>query len=73
MKEDFIFIEQSPSDEVIINTLSSGNGTLTSCAVYGMIQPPENHANVLANEVYGIDASSFEELHKFHKKKKHPR
>lgn len=73
MKEDFIFIEPSPSDEDIINTLSSGNGALTSSPVYGIIQPPENHANVLANEVYGIDASSFEELHKFHKKKKHAR
>lgn len=73
MKEDFIFIEPSPSDDVIINSLSSGNGSLTSSPLYGMIHPPENHANVLANEVYGIDASTFEELHKIHKKKKHTR
>ena len=73
MKEDFIFIEPSPSDERIIHSLSSGNGSLTSSPIYGMMNPPENHAGVLANEVYGIEASSFEELHKFHKKKKHPR
>lgn len=29
MKEDFIFIEPSPSDETIITSLSSGNGSLT--------------------------------------------
>lgn len=70
MKEDFIFIEPSPSDEEIINSLSSGKGTLTSSPVYGIDQMPEKHANVIASEVYGINASSFDELHKFHKKKK---
>ena len=71
MKEDFIFIEPSPSDEVIIKSLSSGNGSLSSSPVYGIDQiPEEKHANVLASEVYGINVSSFQELHKFHKKKK---
>jgi len=71
MKEDFIFIEPSPSDEVIIKSLSSGNGSLSSSPVYGINQiPEEKHANVLASEVYGINVSSFQELHKFHKKKK---
>ncbi len=70
MKEDFIFIEPSPSDEDIIRSLSSGKGSLTSSPVYGIDQTPENHANIIASEVYGISASSFEELHKFHKKKK---
>lgn len=70
MKEDFIFIESSPSDKDIIKSLSCGNGSLTSSPVYGIEQHPENHANVIASEVYGIKASSFEELHKFHKKKK---
>lgn len=70
MKEDFIFIEPSPSDKDIIKSLSCGNGSLTSSPVYGIEQNPENHANVIASEVYGIKASSFEELHKFHKKKK---
>ena len=73
MKEDFIFVEPSPSDEHIIHSLSAGNGSLTSSPIYGMTIPPENHARVLANEVYGIHASSFEELDKFHKKKKHTR
>jgi hypothetical protein len=73
MKEDFIFVEPSPSDEHIIHSLSAGNGSLTSSPIYGMTTPPENHARVLANEVYGIHASSFEELDKFHKKKKHAR
>jgi len=71
MKEDFIFIEPSPSDEDIIKTLSLGNGSLTTSPVYGIEQiPEEKHANVLATEVYGINISSFKELHKFHKKKK---
>jgi hypothetical protein len=69
MKEDFIFIEPSPSDEDIIKSLSSGKGSLTSSPVYGIEQTPENHAIIIASEVYGINASSFEELHKVHKKK----
>jgi flap endonuclease-1 len=68
-KEDFIFIEPSPSDEDIIKTLSSGKGSLTSSPVYGIEQTTDNHANIIATEVYGINASSFEELHTFHKKK----
>jgi 5'-3' exonuclease len=70
MKEDFIFIEPSPSDEDIMKTLSSGKGSLTSSPVYGIEQTPESHASIIASEVYGISASSFDELHKFHKKKK---
>jgi hypothetical protein len=73
MKEDFIFIDPSPTDEHVILSLSSGNGSLTSSPMYGIMTPPENHASVLANEIYGIDASSFEELNKFHKKKKRDR
>jgi 5'-3' exonuclease len=68
MKEDFIFIESSPSDDLIIQSLSSGAGSVTSSAVYGLEQSEDKHANVIANEVYGIDASSFQELHTFHRK-----
>lgn len=77
MKEDFIFIESSPSDDVIIHSLSSGNGSLTSSPVYGIdttqspISDQDNRAKVFANEVYGIQASSFEELRKIHKKRRH--
>jgi hypothetical protein len=71
MKEDFIFIESSPSDEVIIQSLSSGTGSVTSSPVYGLEQSPDKHANLIANEVYGINASSFQELHTFHKKQEH--
>jgi len=69
MKEDFIFIETSPSDETIIQSLSSGNGSLTSSPVYGIDETPENHANIIASEVYGINVSTFEELHRCYKKK----
>ena len=68
MKEDFIFIESSPSDEVIIQSLSSGTGSFTSSPVYGLEQSQDKHATLIANEVYGVDASSFQELHTFHKK-----
>jgi 5'-3' exonuclease len=67
MKEDFIFIAPSPTDEVIIQSLSSGTGSLTSSPVYGLEQSPDKHASLIANEVYGIDAASFQELHTFHK------
>ena len=70
MKEDFIFIAPSPTDEVIIQSLSSGTGSLTSSPVYGLEQSPDKHASLIANEVYGVDASSFQELHTFHKKQK---
>ena len=76
MKEDFIFIEPSPSDDRIIRSLSSGNGSLTSSPVYGLDQSPGNtntninDAKVFAKEIYGINASSFEELHKIHKKQR---
>lgn len=70
MKEDFIFIESSPSDEVIIQSLSSGTGSVTSSPVYGLEQSQDKHAILIANEVYGLDASSFQELHTFHKKQR---
>ena len=70
MKEDFIFIESSPSDEVIVHSLSSGTGSITSSPVYGLEQSQDKHANLIANEIYGVDASSFQELHTFHKKKR---
>jgi 5'-3' exonuclease len=70
MKEDFIFIDPSPSDDVIIHSLSSGNGSLTDSPIYGIDQSPDKQATVIANEVYGIDATSFDELRTFHKKRK---
>ena len=73
MKEDFIFIESSPSDDLIIQSLSSGAGSVTSSAVYGLEQSQDKHANLIANEVYGIDASSFQELHTFHRKQERKR
>jgi len=73
MKEDFIFIESSPSDDLIIKSLSSGTGSVTCSPVYGLEQSPDKHANLIANEVYGIDASSFQELHTFHKKQERKR
>jgi hypothetical protein len=78
-KEDFIFIDSSPSDEVIIQSLSSGNGSLSSSDVYGggggggngsIEQSLDKQANILANEVYGINASSFQELHHTFRKKR---
>jgi len=70
MKEDFIFIDPLPSDDVIIHSLSSGNGSLTVSPIYGIDQSPDKQATVLANEVYGINATSFDELRTFHKKRK---
>ena len=35
-KEDFIFIEPSPSDETIMKSLSDGKSSLTSSPVYGL-------------------------------------
>ncbi len=80
MKEDFIFIEPKPSDRKIIQTLISGNASLTSSPVYGVgawddtanvdvgvvVSPEEKQASIIANDVYGIHATSFQELqHKF--------
>jgi len=70
MKEDFIFVQSSPSDDVIIESLSSGNGSLSSSPIYGLEQSPDNQARHIASEVYGINVGSFQELHAtFHKKK----
>jgi 5'-3' exonuclease len=66
-KEDFIFVESSPSDESIIKSLSSGTSSLTSSPIYGVGCTPEEReqpARVLAKEVYNIsDVSSFQDLH----------
>lgn len=79
MKEDFIFIEPKPSDHKIIQTLISGNASLTSSPVYGVgawddnvlgVSPEEKQASIIANDVYGIHATSYKELqHKFRETK----
>ena len=74
MKEDFIFIEPSPTDKDIIKTLSSGNGSITSSPVYGIAgssgeESPNTQASLIANDVYGVKVSSFKELQRFHKKR----
>jgi 5'-3' exonuclease len=70
MKEDFIFVQSSPSDDAIIESLSSGNGSLSSSPIYGVEQAPDKQASHLATEVYGITVGSFQELRAaFHKKK----
>lgn len=69
MKEDFIFIGDSPpTDEAVIKTLSSGNGSLTTSPVYGVVgsspqDSSERQASMFANYVYGVNATSFQELH----------
>ena len=78
MKEDFIFIESSPTDKTIIKSLSSGNCSLSSSQVYGVAgssreDSPDTQAALLANDVYGIDVSSFQELQTFHKKRSNRR
>lgn len=69
-KDDFIFVESSPSDETIIKSLSSGTTSLTSSPLYGVgIHSPEEReepaASIIAKEVYDIGdtVSSFQELH----------
>jgi hypothetical protein len=73
-KEDFIFIDSSPSDETIMKSLSSGNTSLSSSPLYGVgvgLETPDQQANIIAKEVYGVvDVSSFQELHTIHKKSK---
>jgi hypothetical protein len=67
MKEDFIFIGTSPpTGQAVIQTLSSGNGSLTSSPVYGVVgsssqDSPETQASMFANYVYGVSVSSFQE------------
>ena len=79
MKEDFIFIESSPTDKTILKSLSSGNGSLSSSSrVYGISgssreDSPDTQAALLANDVYGINVSSFQELQTFHKKQRNRR
>jgi hypothetical protein len=72
-KEDFIFIEPSPSDETIMKSLSSGNSSLSSSPLYSVgfgagVESPDQQANIIANEVYGLNVSSFQELHILQKK-----
>ena len=72
-KEDFIFIEPSPSDETIMKSLSSGNSSLSSSPVYSVgfgagVESPDQQAIIIANEVYGLNVSSFQELHILQKK-----
>ena len=74
-KDDFIFIDQSPTDEMILKSLSSGNSSLSSLSaspLYGTgsgsgsgsgSEITEQQATTLAKEVYGVDAASFQELH----------
>ena len=77
MKEDFIFIEPNPDDNKILNTLSSGHGSITTSPVYGVgvwestasaptsSSDDEHHhhqVHIIANNVYGIEAGSFDEL-----------
>jgi hypothetical protein len=87
MKEDFIFIEPNMDDNKILNTLSSGHGSITTSPVYGVgvwesppasapapaltggsasSISPDDQLHIIANNVYGIEASSFDELnHKY--------
>jgi hypothetical protein len=73
-KEDFIFIEQSPTDETIMKSLSDGKSELSSSPIYGVglgVESPEQQATFIAKEVYGVnDVSSFKELHTIHTKSK---
>jgi len=67
MKEDFIFIEPNMDDKKILNTMSSGHGTFTSSPVYGVgvWDTPissDDQVQIIANNVYGIDAGSLDEL-----------
>jgi hypothetical protein len=75
MKEDFIFIEPNVDDNTILNTLSSGNGSITTSPVYGVgvwetptqtssssVSSDDHQVNIIANNVYGIEAGSFDEL-----------
>ena len=75
MKEDFIFIESSPTEKHIIKSLSAGNGSISSSPVYGIVgssgeESPNTQASLLANDIYGINVSSFKELERFHKKRR---
>jgi hypothetical protein len=78
MKEDFIFIEPNIDDKKILNTMSSGHGTFTTSPVYGVgvwdtpspgsasasESPisPDDQVQIIANNVYGIEAGSLDEL-----------
>lgn len=71
-KEDFIFIDSSPSDDTIIKSLSTGKSSVTSSPVYGIcFGSPEEQATHIAKEIYGVDGvSTFKELHTIRKKNK---
>jgi hypothetical protein len=82
-KEDFIFIDQAPSDETVMKSLSEGKSSLSVSPLYnvclgacggggggGAVESPEQQATIIAKEVYGVDnVSSFQELHTIHHKK----
>ena len=81
-KEDFIFIDQAPSDETVMKSLSEGKSSLSVSPLYNVclgacgsggsaaVESPEQQATILAKEVYGVDnVSSFQELHTIHHKK----
>ena len=77
-KEDFIFIDQAPSDETVMKSLSEGKSSLSVSPLYSVclgacgaaVEYPEQQATIIAKEVYGVDnVSSFQELHTIHHKK----
>ena len=77
-KEDFIFIDQAPSDETVMKSLSEGKSSLSVSPLYNVclgacgaaVEYPEQQATIIAKEVYGVDnVSSFQELHTIHHKK----
>lgn len=72
-KEDFIFVDSSPSDDNIIKSLSNGHTSLSPSQVYNDIvnlgeisgNKEGEQARIIAKEVYDIgkDVSNFQELH----------
>jgi hypothetical protein len=81
-KEDFIFIDQAPSDETVMKSLSEGKSSLSVSPLYNVclgacgggggaaVESPEQQATIIAKEVYGVNnVSSFQELHTIHHKK----
>lgn len=85
-KEDFIFVDSSPSDDNIITSLTTGQTTLSPSQVYNDIiyargrgsgsgSGSASEAGIIAKEIYDIgdDVSSFQELQDARriKKRKH--
>lgn len=76
-KEDFIFVEASPSDDNIIKSLSNGHTSFSPSPIYNDIvnvgengNKEEEQARIIAKEVYNIgeDVASFQELHEARRK-----